>query len=465
MIFAFLLAAGVAGESHAAPPLPPPPAKLTVRTCDAGEHYQFATATCSIELHNAGNRPIRVSKVVPGVDWDKAVSAGTVVPGNGSAYLDVTIDTRNDEGAIRRFFQLETDEPGFPKRGAEVRAFVLSVLDQARPKLDFGVVRIANGDVDATRSLELTSREAPGFRITGIESTPTWIDARVGSDGHSVEARLNRHVPWGLTHNGAAYIKVGLNAAKQQHAWIEVNARVLGAIVPDADPFPLGLMRTVGKHEFLLRITSRLGKDFQTGTPRLRGIKGAATMEQCVPITTGCRLARVSVDNDQRLGKIEGVLEVPLPEFGTTLPVELVGMLLTPETKIHDLDEVLKRSESKASSAARSSEPDLTRALANATKENAPPPPGHGPLLRWSAVHQETSYGYLIYRSESAEGPLVRVNKDVIPVSREGVDASGNYQWRDTSAESGKTYWYEIGVIKQNGVKEPLSTRQRVVAK
>jgi len=42
---------------------------------------------------------------------------------------------------------------------------------------------------------------------------------------------------------------------------------------------------------------------------------------------------------------------------------------------------------------------------------------------------------------------------------------SGSYQWRDDSAESGKTYWYSIGVINRNGSRQDLTGAQKVTAK
>jgi len=59
----------------------------------------------------------------------------------------------------------------------------------------------------------------------------------------------------------------------------------------------------------------------------------------------------------------------------------------------------------------------------------------------------------------------VRVNKDVILVVQEGDDKAGGYQWRDNTAESGKTYWYSIGVINRNGSKQDLTGAQKVIAK
>jgi hypothetical protein len=340
---------------------------------------------------------------------------------------------------------------------------VQSVLDQYLPKFDFGTVT-RETEWPIKRSVTLSSREVGDLRVTGVESAPAWLDVTLGADGRTVNASLKKDAPWGLTHNGAAYVKVGLNAPQQPHAWIEVDMNVHGDVVPDADPFQLGMLRSVGKHDFLLRLTNPDGKDFKLGKLALQGINGKVGSKACVPAAAGCRLISLSISNDQPQGRLLGKLEIELPELQKTLPVEVFGLMLAPETKIHDLSE-LEPASGAQSSAEVPAETKLTDALANAVKAEEPPPPGNGPLLRWSVAHQTRVYGYLIYRAETDNGPLKRVNKEIIPAVAEGKKFSGDYQWRDVKTEPGKTYWYQIGIVNRDGSKEDLSGRQKVVAK
>ena len=435
-----------------------------ISRCDAGEHYQFETVQCPIELRNTGAKPIRISRGEAKFPWDSIDKDTIVVAPMSTAYINSKVDLRNDEGLTRRAFRFATDEPGQTYRGSEVRAMVLSVLDQAKPTLDFGVVKLDEKSPEA--SISLSSREVKDFRITGIESKPDWLDVMLDKDGHTLHATMRANAPWGLIHHDQ-FVKLKINTPQQPQAWIAVEAQVLGDVVPDGNPFQLGMMRTKGKHEFLVRLSSRSGKDFKVGKLDLQRIKGDAEAESCVPAAKGCSLIRLDVTNDQPAGKIEGALDVQLPDYNRTLPIELVGLLLTPDTKIHDMDELLKQSgqggESKASAAAKPM--DLGKAIESSVKKEEPPPPGNGPLLRWSVAHQEPIYGYAIYRADSEKGPFLRVNKDVIRVAEDGIDKSGSYQWRDNSAESGKTYWYQIGIINRNGSKKDLSGAQKVVAK
>ena len=440
-----------------------PDAALRISQCDVGDRYQFEVASCALELHNDSDKPVRVRKVEPWYPTDSVKPDSIDVPPHGAAYVEATIDTGNREGLGYHSFRFILDDAGQSRRSSGVNTYVQSVLDQNRPKFDFGVVRLAEAKWPLTQSVTFSSREAPDLRVTQVEETPDWLDVRIADDGRTVTASLKKNVPWGVRERGKTYVKVGLNAARQRHAWIAVEANVLGDVVPDGDPFQLGMMRTNGKHEFLLRLSSPAGKDFKLGKIALRGIKGkVARTRPCVPAAKGCRLIGLSIDNRQPIGKLVGELEVELPEFGRTLPVQLYGILLPPETKIHDLSEMQSASPTQA--LPDSEKVDVGNALANAVKKEEPPLPGNGPLLRWSVAHQTRIYGFVIYRAESESGPLQRVNKEIVKASMQGDDRSGSYQWRDASAQAGKTYWYQIGTMNRDGSREDLSGRQKVVA-
>jgi len=453
----FLLAAAAAAPAA-------PDAALTISQCDLGDRYQFEVASCSIELRNNSDKRIRVSKVEARYPEDSIKPDSVDIPPRSVTYMEATIDTGNREGLAYHTFRFILEGRGRPQRTSGVNVYVQSVLDQVRPKFDFGTVHAADAKWPLTQSVTFSSREVRDLRVTRVEEAPEWLDVSIGDNGRKVSASLKKDVPWGLKHAGSVYVKVGLNTPRQPHAWIAVTANVLGDVVPDGNPFQLGMMRTNGKHEFLMRLSSPEGKDFKLGKIVMRGIKGKVLgTKACVPAATGCRLVRLSIDNKQPIGKLIGKLDIDLPELGKTLPVELFGILLSPETKIHELSEL--QSASPVQSEAVSEKLDVGSALVNAVKPEEAPLPGRGPLLRWSVAHQTRIYGYAIYRAESEDGPLLRVNKEIIPVSQQGADRSGSYQWRDESAEAGKTYWYQIGNLNRDGAREDLSGRQKVVAK
>jgi hypothetical protein len=455
----FLMAASISSAASAQAPAAP----LSISPCDVGERYQFEKATCSLEFHNSTEKTVRISRIEPRLARDAIEPKFAVVPPKSVAYFQATVDFGNKAGLAYHSFQFTMEGTEPKQRSSGVSAYVQSVLDQPRPKLDFGVVRHADTKWPIVKSIALSSREVRDLRVTRVEEAPSWLDVKVDEDGRTLLVSMKKDVPWGLLHEESTYVKVGLNTPQQPHAWIEIQANVLGAVVPDANPFQLGMMRTIGTHEYLVRLSSPAGEDFKLGKLSMKGIKGKVDTKPCAPAAVGCRLLRVSVDNDQPIGKLVGSIEVDLPQFGRKLPVELFGVLIPPETKIHDFDELPVASGAQSNTA--SSGIDLRNEIQGAIKHEDAPPPGNGPLLRWSATHQLRIYGYVIYRADSEDGPLTRVSKDVIQIVADNNDASGSYQWRDNNAEAGKTYWYLIGILNRDGSKEDLTGRQKVVAK
>ena len=386
------------------------------------------------------------------------------MPPKGTSYLKAQVDLRNDEGMVRRAFRFRTDEPGQPYRGSEVRGYVQSVLEQSRPKLDFGVVRLSERALPAA-NVELSSREHADFRIEGIESAPEWLDVKLGVDRRTVRAQIRDTAPWGVTHLGKAFVKLKINTPMQKTAWVEVEATVLGDVVPDNNPYQLGVIRDKAKQEFLIRISSRSTAGFETGEITITGIKARAEVVPCVPASNACKLVRLELDDEQPYGKLEGVMEIDIPSHQRRLPIELIGMLLDPGTKIHKMEDLVKRSANGGGMSVGNSTPDIGSAIRSTLRKEDPPPPGNGPLLRWAVANQAPIHGYAIYRADREEGPFLRVSKNIIEVTEDDADKTGRYQWRDNSAESGETYWYRIGVLNRDGSKKDLTGAQKVIAK
>lgn len=441
---------------------------LIVAPCDAGERQQFELVECDIELRNTGNTPIMISKGEGALQGDRIDQQTLIVPPNGSAYLRAYISTRDNSGYIKRSFRFATTEPGrLGVRGASVTAFVTSILDVPTPTIDFGAVR--TNEKSPTQSVQVTSREVKDFKLLGIASSPSYLAAVIDGDGHTVQVTVRPDAPWGLMHEK---VKLKTSASQQPEAWVTVDANIIGDIASNGNPFSLGLMRTGQKNEFLIRLTSRSKSDIQIGKFGLQKIKGTASSEDCSPKEKGCRLIRLKIDDDQPLGRLQGVLDVEFVDIKQHLPIELVGMLLSPETKVHDFNQEVERTREQqggaisASSSAPPNKIDVDQAIRSTIKGEIPPPPGNGPLLKWSVANESTLYGYLIYRSDDEKGPFVRVNKEIIrTVEQDDRRATATHVWRDNSAEPGKEYWYYIGTIDQDGAKKDLTRAQKVLAK
>lgn len=447
----------------------PTKSNLVVALCDAGEHQQFETVTCDVELRNSSDKPIRVFDAQALSHWD-TIQAEAIVPAHGVAYLKATVGVNDSVGYSHRLFRFATDELGEgAKRQAQVQLFADTVLDQNAPAIDMGTVRLNN--LPPAKSITLTSREVPDFRILSVLAKPDYVEASLDKDGRTVRVSIGKNAPWGIVHEK---IKLKINAPQQPEAWIAVDANIQGDVIPDNNPVLLGLMRTNKKNEFLIRLTSRTYNDFKIGALGLEGIKGSAKAGPCKPEADGCKLLSVLISNDQMQGRVGGTLSVELPDFKRTLPIRLGGgMLLSPDVVIHDIKTENEKAREAAGVAkstvvapAKSKEIDVKQAIKQTiAKENDVPPPGTGPLLRWGVANQNFVFGYVIYRADAERGPFLRVNKATIKTAANDGAQSGTYQWRDNSAVPGKTYWYSIGMVKEDGEKVTLSTAQKVVAK
>lgn len=444
-----------------------PQSHLTMPVCQYPDTYQFSPAKCALEFRNDGDRPITISKLTPGSSRDSVAPSSLVIAPRSSAYAQATIVPAYEIGRVHRIFRFESDEAGqpSPKRVAEAVGFVSNVLDDPKPVLDFGVIKLDKQQEE--RAIRLESREVFPFRIEKILDAPSYVSARIGDDGQTIIARIRPDAPWGVHQSD--YLKVSLNTPNQKEAWVAIHVDVHGEVVPNVNPVSLGLFRKGTKNEFTIRLTSRTGRSFRVGEIHSDGIIATSSVEPCVPIDDGCKLIRMRVSDEQPKGPIAAEVRVELPDFERVLPIRAWGMYVDKDTKVRNFNDEIKQSAQTSTTGQMSSvgpeaKFDVKKILEQKATESLTPPPGTGPLLKWSVAHEESIHGYAVYRSSSESGPFVRINEHIIRARGSGGDSS-QYQWRDTSAIAGSTYWYYIGTILSSGSKEKLSSPQRVVAK
>lgn len=436
---------------------------LVVRPCDLGEVYQFSRVECQIELNNTGDTALTVSGFKPMRSSDTIKQSSVEIPPKGIAHLNAVVVVRNESGLARFQFAFDTDESSHRRRNAEVRGVVVSALDQNAPTLDYGIVN--SDSVSEKLSIELTSREIEDFRVLKILEKPQFVDASIGKDGRTISANYSENAPLGPRQ--ADYVKVSVNTPNQPEAWIRLKAEVRGDVVAASNPYPFGLMRTSDRNERLIRLTSRSDKPFRIGEIDVERVRATVDADECMPISQSCKMLRVLVSKDQPTGQVGGVINVTLPDSDQILPILVWGMLLSPEVKVLDYDEEASKAQSRqvGSTSAASPAVDLKRALRQAVSVQEPQTiPGDGPLIKWAATNEQMVLGYAIYRSTKESGPFVRLNASTILA--EGQDGNeSRYAWRDTNAESGRSYWYYIGLINRDGTKAQLAEAQKIVAK
>ncbi len=420
-------------------------------------------------MHNAAKSSIRLSAIKPLKDNGDRVLVSTlaIAPG-ATAYIPVSLVLDGGPGFVNHYFAATSDETNSPVYQFTARAFVNTVLDEAKPRLNFGVVD-ADGP-SRSLSITLTSREVANLKILKVMEAPPYVDVSIENDRQTLNVATRSAKDWGL-HQG--YIRVQLNAPQQNEARIMVGMDVHGEIVPAENPVDVGLMRQGKTNETLIRLASRNGKGFRIGKLGVNGIDAKVAVEPCVASTVDCRLLKLTFDKNQPVGEIRGQVLVELPDYSQTLPIFVWGMLVKPDAVVRTIgkdsnDDPFKLSSKgilQSSGAVQSvSIQDAIKNSIDKRQDASQPVPGRGPLLKWSVANETNLYGYLIYRSNSENGPWLRVNSATILRSGHN-DGASTYQWRDTTAVPGQTYWYYVGLVYNDGHKQQLTGPQKVIAK
>lgn len=82
-------------------------------------------------------------------------------------------------------------------------------------------------------------------------------------------------------------------------------------------------------------------------------------------------------------------------------------------------------------------------------REAASGAPGHISVA-WATGSEINTAGFNLYRSDSAQGPYVRINSELIPASNDAL-AGANYQYLDENTVAGHTYYYQLEDVELNG--------------
>ena len=71
-------------------------------------------------------------------------------------------------------------------------------------------------------------------------------------------------------------------------------------------------------------------------------------------------------------------------------------------------------------------------------------------IVEWTTESEVNLAGFNIHRSESLDGPYVRLNATLIPASPDPI-AGGSYSYTDSTAEAGGTYYYKLEDVELDG--------------
>lgn len=441
-------------------------ATLVAETVRVPDIYQFERTSASLVVTNAGKETISITNVRALRPADRVVVFPKQIASGESVKIDVEIDAANDVGASVHTFHVETKN-AVDDVFARVALHVQTALDNGRPIVDFGPVTVSAAD-PAQALFELKSEDIPDLAVEEILETPSFTQARIEPGKRSVRLTLDKVSYYGIHR---ANLKLKLNSDVQPQAWSEITADVRGDVVPATNPFPLDLVLANKPNEYLLILRHQGQSEFIVGTPSFERIKGKAKVEPCAAKSDDCKQVRFSIAKDNTPGRLSGAMVIPQGKGQLPIKVELSGLMLKDDSSIVkvDGDKLVAQAAEANSAEGKGKQPFVTQlkgALDTRDKTiNLPEPSGNGPLLRWQAEKHPSVHGYAIYRASSEQGPYQRLTREVIAqvVPEEG--GSVNYAWRDSTAISGKQYWYYIGAVMNNGSKQKISPPMVVTAK
>jgi len=425
---------------------------------DLGEIYQFASADAEVGVINNSDHAITVTGIVDASNRITLKHAVEIGPRHVEQ-VPIQVNTINFIGLFHANGQLITMPPLTDPVSVGVTAFVNSVFDDVRPVVDFGVVESGASKTEIFRPV---SEQVQPVRLVKVESIAEGFNAKIVEGGKAVSVTIEPKARWG-TH--FEFAKVRTDSTVQKELWIRLKANVHGAVIASTDPVDFSVVRQGSGAERAVMLEGKSPAGFEVESVQMEGAKFSYIVEAC-PQRAACANLKLKLDDAQPTGEIFAKAWVKFRNEKNLLPINIRGLVLAKDTRVIEIPPQMPGAEGEGSRIAKGK---LTDEIKAATSETvAPPaatPPGKGPLLKWSVAYEAGVYGYIVYRSAEENGRFVRVNNSIIKTTGSGSSAAVDYQWRDNSAEAGKTYWYRIGLIYNDGHKSEFTGPQKVVAK
>lgn len=430
---------------------------LSTIDVDVGEVYPHAPMNVKVTLTNNGSSPLKIDRIVPrwaGTSARVEISNDDLAPG-GSTSVSISIAGGDHVGRFSHIFFAFSNLSDKPIGKIAVRGFADWIVDPESTSVDMGTVK---DQARFEKVLRLKLRPGATLRLAKIVSSSRWIDARIVDDGAALLVRGEGKMPWGSFDEE---IVVETDSTDQKRIGFHITGNVQGLVVPSTSSIAFGAVREGTSPEQAVRLESSNGKAFKLGSVTVTGSKGEAIVQECVPVSIGCKVVKLKLDKQKMGSAPNGVLSISFPEFGSTLPIPFGGAVIGKDTVVRDLENEIANSTAGSPSISTT----LRDAVSTPKAMEMPVPPGSGPVLKWEVANESQIYGYEIYRSKSAGGPFERVTHEIVKRLSTDVRIPSVYRWRDGNTDVGSEYWYYVGVVYLNGKKEALNSPQRVVSK
>ena len=425
---------------------------------DLGEIYQFSSTDTEVGVINNSDHAITVTGIVDPANSITLKHSVEIGPHHVQA-VAIQVNAMNHLGITHVDGKLITTPPLADPVAVGANAFVNSVLQDARPVVDFGIVESGTAKTEIFRAV---NEQPEPLRLVKVESVGEGFEAKIVEDGKGLSVSIEPNARWG---SHLEYVKVKTDSTLQKELWVRLKANVHGAVIASVDPVDFSVVRQGSGAEQGVMLEGRSPVAFDVESVQMEGAQLSYVVEAC-PQRVGCANLKLKLGDAQPTGQIFAKAWVKFKKEKNLLPINVRGLVIAKDQKIIELPPKQTSGASDGSQIAPNSLPDEIK---SATSETITPQPvvpaGKGPLLKWSVSYEGGVYGYIVYRSADESGRFVRVNSSIIKAATSGGSKSADYQWRDNSAESGKTYWYRVGLIYNDGHKSEFTGPQKVVAK
>lgn len=429
---------------------------------EIGQAHPFAKVQVTVTGRNLTGKPVEVERIVPrdpqGISVE-FVPARIAADGTVSIKLDIVLSAT--VGRVAHYFDVFVKDAVDPIDGFVVRGFSDWLISPSGTEVDFGTFEVTK---PVTRIIPIEVRPGTSIHLVGASKPSAYFDVKVVQGGMALELTSRKDAPWSSFDEN---LLVKTDNELQPMVAFHLRGQARGLVVPSSDPLDFGLLREGQTAELIIVLNDVSGDSLQVGsvTPRSR-MKVDTAVAECTPANKSCKNIKVSYPPMNMLGMTGGVLEIELPAYKRDLYVRFGAIGIGKNTQIRSLEEDLKAAQEESKSISSVLQSSVTKttekAKAPATMST---PDGTGPLLKWQVTNEYDIYGYEIYRSVAETGPYSRVNDKILERLDGDPEAGSIYQWRDSSAESGNTYWYYINIVYNKGRKQQFTSPQKIVAK
>lgn len=436
--------------------------KFEFSNAEFGQSHPFAKVHVNLTARNMSGASINVERIAAREPNGGTVSyAPGLIKAGASIPIGVDISLNEDVGRVAYYFDVFARGQKDPIDGFVVRGFADWLVSPAGTDIDLGTFEVAK---PVKRVLPIEVRPGASLKLVSVKKESEYFSAKIVQDGNALELASRSDAPWSSFDEK---LLVNTDNDLQPVVAFRLRGQARGQVVPSLDPLDFGLLREGQSAELIVVLNDVSGKPLQTGTVTAKSrMKVDTAVVDCTPKSPSCKNLKVAYPPMSMLGTTGGVLEVQLPAYKRSLFIRFGAIGIGKDTQIRSLADDFKAAQEQSKSISSV----LQSSVANVPDKKAvpasmPTPEGSGPLLKWQVTNEYDIYGYEIYRSNAENGSYSRVSEKIIERLDGDPEAGSSYQWRDSTAKSGETYWYYIEIVYNKGRKQQFTSPQKFVAK